>query len=111
MAKFPSLVVVLLTAGVAQAAEPDAAAGRAIALDRAKGNCLACHTRKGGDIPSNVGPELINMMARYPDPKQLYAIVFDEQRRNPQTVMPPFGRHRILTPGEIDNVVAFLETL
>jgi len=31
--------------------------------------------------------------------------------RNPLTVMPPFGRNRILTPKEIDAVVDFLQTL
>ena len=37
--------------------------------------------------------------------------VLDETKRNPQTVMPPFGRNRILTEKEIDAVVDFLQTL
>ena len=39
------------------------------------------------------------------------AIVTDETKRNPQTVMPPFGRNRILTEQEINAVVDFLQTL
>ncbi|MBV9560154.1 MAG: sulfur oxidation c-type cytochrome SoxX, partial [Bradyrhizobium sp.] len=38
-------------------------------------------------------------------------ILTDETRRNPQTVMPPFGRNRILTESEISAVVDFLQTL
>jgi hypothetical protein len=37
-------------------------------------------------------------------------IIFDETKRNPLTVMPPFGRNLILTKQEIDSVVDFLYT-
>lgn len=85
-----------------------AARGQKIVADRSLGNCLACHTMKGSDVPSNVGPELVNMKARFPDPKQLYAIIYDEETRNPQTVMPPFGKNLILNHEQIENVIAFL---
>jgi sulfur-oxidizing protein SoxX len=42
---------------------------------------------------------------------ELVAIVFDETKRNPLTVMPPFGRNRILTEKEINAIVDFLQTL
>ena len=42
---------------------------------------------------------------------ELVAIVFDETKRNPLTVMPPFGRNRILTDKEINAIVDFLQTL
>jgi len=96
------------TAGPA-AADP-AAAGQVIAFDRSKGNCLACHVIAGGTLMGNVGPALQNMKQLMPDPKQLYAVIYDEQARNPQTVMPPFGRNGILTPDEIKDVVAYLYT-
>ena len=48
---------------------------------------------------------------RPPDRNDLVAIITDETRRNPQTVMPPFGRNRILTEQEINAVVDFLQTL
>ena len=84
--------------------------GQALAFDRSKGNCLTCHAIKGGDAPGNVGPELANMKERFPDRKELHAIIFDETKRNPQTVMPPFGRNLILTDQEIEGVIDFLYT-
>ncbi len=50
------------------------------------------------------------MKARYPDRKQLFAIIYDETKRNPTTVMPPFGRNLILTDAEINAVIDFLYT-
>jgi sulfur-oxidizing protein SoxX len=90
---------------------PEATQGQALAFDRLKGNCLACHTMRGSDVPSSVGPVLDNMKARFPNKADLIAILSDETQRNPQTVMPPFGRNRILTQHEIDLIVAFLYTL
>ncbi len=97
----------------AQPSQPAAAApmpGEALAFDRSKGNCLTCHDIKGGDAPGNVGPELSGMKSRYPDRKELTAIIFDETKRNPLTVMPPFGRNLILTKQEIESVIDFLYT-
>lgn len=85
--------------------------GEAIAFDRTKGNCLACHTMRGSDVPSNVGPELNDMKARFPDRADLVAILNNEEARNPQTIMPSFGRNLILDPHEIDQIIDFLYTL
>ena len=89
----------------------NAAEGQKIAFDRGKGNCLTCHVIAGGDLPGSIGPELKDIKSRYPDRNDLVAIVNDETKRNPQTVMPPFGRNRILTEQEINAVVDFLQTL
>ena len=88
-----------------------AAEGQKIAFDRSKGNCLTCHEIKGGDLPGSIGPKLENIKAKYPDRNDLVAILTDETKRNPLTVMPPFGRNRILTEQEINAVVDFLQTL
>jgi sulfur-oxidizing protein SoxX len=93
------------------AAQSAAAEGQKIAFDRGKGNCLTCHDIKGGDLPGTIGPALKDLKTKYPDRNELIAIVSDETRRNPQTVMPPFGRNRILTEQEINAVVDFLQTL
>src|SRR5881227_373887 len=85
--------------------------GQKLAFDRGKGNCLTCHVIKGGDLPGTIGPELIDIKKKYPNRDELVAIVFDETKRNPLTVMPPFGRNRILTEKEINAVVDFLQTL
>ena len=105
-----ALLVGVLCAGTAAWAQAPASPGEALAFDRSKGNCLTCHDIKGGDAPGNVGPPLADMKARYPDRKELAAIIFDETARNPQTVMPPFGRNLILTHDEIESVIDFLYT-
>jgi L-cysteine S-thiosulfotransferase len=92
-------------------AQSAAAEGQKIAFDRGKGNCLTCHVIKGGDLPGSIGPQLVDIKSKYPNRDDLIAIVSDETKRNPQTVMPPFGRNRILTEQEINAVVDFLQTL
>lgn len=89
----------------------DVAAGEALALDRAKGNCLACHTLKGGDAASSVGRELVDMKRKFPNRADLVEILNDEPSRNAVAPMPPFGRNHVLTPTEIDQIIDFLYTL
>jgi len=84
--------------------------GQALAFDRSKGNCLTCHEIRGGNAPGNVGPPLADMKPRFPDRNELAAIIFDETKRNPLSVMPPFGRNLILTHEEIESVIDFLYT-
>ena len=93
------------------AAQSAVAEGQALAFDRGKGNCLTCHDIKGGDLPGTIGPALKDIKSKYPDRNDLVAILNDETKRNPQTVMPPFGRNRILTESEINAIVDFLQTL
>jgi len=114
LSRTPVLFLLLaIAAGLATPARAQSAVaeGRKLAFDRSKGNCLTCHVIKGGDLPGTIGPELKDMKARYPDRNELAAIIFDETKRNPQTMMPPFGRNRILTEQEISAIVDFLETL
>jgi sulfur-oxidizing protein SoxX len=102
----------MLFVGVAASAQSPAPAlpGQVLTFDRGKGNCLTCHDIKGGDAPGNMGPPLADMKTRFPDRKELIAIVFDETKRNPQTAMPPFGRNLILSNEEIEAIVDFLYT-
>ena len=110
----PALALALLV-GAATFVEPaqaqSAAEGQKLAFDRGKGNCLTCHVIKGGDLPGTIGPELKDIKTKYPNRDDLVAIVSDETKRNPQTVMPPFGRNRILSEKEINAIVDFLQTL
>lgn len=113
-ARVPALgaALTLLAGLLASSAHAQTAAdGRKLAFDRSKGNCLTCHVIKGGDLPGSIGPELKDIKAKYPDRNELVAIVSDEPKRNPQSVMPPFGRNRILTEQEINAIVDFLQTL
>lgn len=85
--------------------------GKAIAFDRGKGNCLACHRMADGEAPGNIGPPLIAMQARFPDKAVLRSQIYDSRKKNIDTIMPPFGAHAILTDDEIDKVVEFIHTL
>lgn len=97
---------------VANAADAQAIKeGKEIAFHRKKGNCLACHKIAGGDLPGNIGPELVNMKARYPDKAKLRAQIWDATTVNPNTIMPPFGKHKMLTEKEIDLVTDFIYSL
>ena len=109
----PAMVLALSIVAAAgpALAQSAVAEGQKLAFDRGKGNCLTCHAIKGGEYPGTLGPELVDIKAKYPNRDELVAIVFDETKRNPLTVMPPFGRNRILTDKEISAIVDFLHTL
>ena len=85
--------------------------GKAVAFDRKKGNCLACHQIAGGDLPGNIAPPLVAMKARYPDKSRLRAQIWDATKINSNSIMPPFGRQQILSESEIDKIVEFVYTL
>lgn len=101
-----------LPAAVATAEEGPSAVeqGKAIAFDRKKGNCLACHMIATGDLPGNIGPPLVAMAIRYPDKAKLRDQIWDASMKNPMSAMPLFGTHRILTEEEIDLVTEFIYT-
>ena len=110
----PLFLILAFVAGLAASpvrAQSAVADGQKLAFDRGKGNCLTCHVINGGDLPGTIGPELKDIKAKYPDRSELVAILFDETKRNPRSMMPPFGRNRILTDQEISAIVDFLQTL
>jgi len=108
-------VTTMMLAGAAVASNASSSnvveEGKKISFDRKKGNCLACHQIAGGALPGNAGPPLVAMKARYPDKSALRDQIWDATVRNPNTIMPPFGKHGILTESEIDKVVEFIYTL
>ena len=85
--------------------------GKEVAFDRKLGNCLACHVMDDGTLPGNIAPPLVSMKLRYPDKAKLRAQIWDATVANPNTIMPPFGRHQILTEEQIDQVVEYVYTL
>ena len=90
---------------------PAVAAGRAIAHDVYKGNCLGCHQVPGDPTAvslANIGPPIVGMRQRYPERARLREHLWDATARNPYSVMPPFGRHRILSEEEIDLVLDYI---
>jgi len=83
---------------------------KALYVNKKKGNCIACHMIPDPDakLPGNQGPPLVAMKARFPDSKVLRAQIWDPTVKNPMTIMPPFGRHWILSEDEIDNIMSYL---
>ena len=96
----------LMTPLVASA--DDVADGKKIAFHKKKGNCLACHAIAGGKLAGNIGPPLVAMKARYPDKSKLYDQIFDARTKNPNTFMPPFGAHEIISKEDVRKVTEFI---
>jgi sulfur-oxidizing protein SoxX len=87
--------------------------GRQISFNRKKGNCLACHAidAKGASLPGNIGPPLSNIKDRFSSKDKLRAQIYDATINNPNSIMPPFGKHKILSDKELDKVVEFIYSL
>ncbi len=99
---------------IAGADEKKVPTGQELAFSTAKGNCLACHQMPGDPAAvtsANIGPPLIAMKARFPDRARLRAQVWDATAFNADTVMPPFGKHKVLTDDEIDKIVDYIAGL
>lgn len=93
------------------AADERVAAGKSLAMERGKGNCLACHRIEDGELPGTIGPPLVAMKLRFPERAALREQICDATIRNPNSRMPPFCRHRILTEPEVELIVDYLYTL
>lgn len=104
-------LLVLMTAVSGSVMAAQTLAGKALVMERSKGNCLACHAIADGQLPGNIGPPLVAMKTRFPDADVLREQIWDARVRNPDTRMPPFGRHGILSRDEIDLIVEYLYTL
>lgn len=93
------------------ASAADAAAGKKVAENRKKGNCFACHAYEGSKLAGNIGPPLVAMKARFPDKARLKAQLNDPVQFNPDSMMPPYGKHHIISGKDVDNIVEWLYTL
>ena len=121
--KLWGLVAFALLAGNAFA--QDVKRGRAIVADRQVGMCLLCHRapipeeRFQGDL----APDLAGVGARL-SREALRERIIDPRRANPRTIMPAYlsteGLRRvapafraktILSAQQVEDVVAYLETL
>ena len=83
-------------------------------VQRDKGHCIACHQLPEGAGPAtraDLGPRLTGARMRELGRVRLRELIEDPTRANPNTVMPPFGRHRILDSAEIARLVEYLHAL
>lgn len=93
----------------AEAADKDAIdQGRKLTLEQ----CQACHHYEGTEQAGNVAPPLLQMKSRFPDRNKLQRILFDPTKElGPDTMMPPFGRNKLLTDSEINLIIEYLYSL
>jgi sulfur-oxidizing protein SoxX len=98
--------------------------GRALALDRSKGNCITCHEMPvEAAFQGNLGPPLDGVGSRY-EPGELRLRLVDSKRINPESNMPSYYRleglvgvrrdwrgKTILSAQEVEDVLAYLLTL
>ncbi|WP_027857635.1 sulfur oxidation c-type cytochrome SoxX [Marinobacterium jannaschii] len=86
------------------------AEGKSIYLSKKRGNCISCHQISDPDAnqAGNQGPPIVAMKQRFPDKRTLRAQIWDATRNNPLTIMPPLGKHWILSEEEIDAVVEYV---
>jgi len=113
-APYPAIgiLLLLLLAGAALASTDERVLeGKSLATERGKGNCLACHMMDDGQLPGNLGPPLLAMKLRFPERQALTRQICDATERNPDSRMPPFCRHGILTVDEVELIVDYLYTL
>ena len=85
--------------------------GKKLAFDRKKGNCLAWLLIVDGELAGNNGPPLIAMKARFPDKSVLFDQIWDPTKMDPNSFMPPLGKHGALTKNEINKIIEYLYTL
>lgn len=102
---------ILPTNVVAEESATPFSEGQEIAFARGKGNCLACHMIKDGLSPGNIAPPLIAMKSRFPDKSVLRDQIWDASVRNPETAMPLFGKHEIISEAELDKLLEFIYSL
>jgi sulfur-oxidizing protein SoxX len=79
-----------------------------------KGYCIACHqlpANMGPAARNDVGPKLEGERMRVLGKAGIREIIEDATKRNPDSVMPPYGHHHILDAREIDRIAEFLHGL
>ena len=92
--------------------------GRQLLVSRQKGDCLSCH--KLGAMAAvadqgGIGPALDGVGGRFSRP-QLRQVVVEPKAYFPDTIMPSYyrtgnGEAPILAAAEVEDLVAYLETL
>ncbi len=87
------------------------AQGKKLAENRKKGNCFTCHDYEGAHLAGNIAPPFVGMKSRFPDKAKMRAQIWDSTASNAATMMPPFGKHEILSEKEIDAITEWVYSL
>lgn len=82
--------------------------GKSLAFDKKRGNCLACHAIDDGENIAALGPPLENLQLRFSNKSALKTYIWDASSKKPNTIMPAFGKQKILSDKEIELIVNYL---
>lgn len=88
--------------------------GEKLAFDRGRGgSCVACHVmgKTTPALPGNIGPDLSTVGTWGRTDQWLFDYVYDPRGVNPNSMMPPWGAHKLFSVQEIQDIVAFMKTL
>jgi len=99
----PARLLAAAAAMAAAAAWGQAAGGRDLFTRPDKGNCIACHQVPEGSGPAvraDVGPRLDAARLKGWDRERLSRHPRRSHAGNPDSVMPPYGRHHLLDAAE-----------
>lgn len=100
------------TTGSSTAAKPLEMDPKKLFSSSAKGmgNCSACHAIPADEklVAGDIGPPIIGMKARFKTIDDLKAAIADQKKFAPDTIMPPFGRGKLLTPEQIDVIAQYI---
>lgn len=90
----------------------DVKKGRELVFSRKNGGtCVACHIVPEAKLAGNVGSDLRMLGENEYSDKYLFNYIYDARRFNPNTLMPPWGAHGLLSLEDITHIVAYLKTL
>ncbi len=112
-----TLVVALAAFGMSAAVNAastasDVAAGKKIAFALKEGNCVACHSLPGAAMAGNVGPRLGPWVhGVFHSESELAKYLYDPQAKFAHTVMPEFGKNKMLTEEQLEQVSAYVWSL
>jgi len=98
------------TVSLSGALNGNAERGKKLANNLVKGNCVACHQLPGASQYGNVGPSLELISYKDRDANWLYQQVYDARVHNPESAMPPYGTHGVLSFQEMQDIVFYLKT-
>ena len=112
--RLPRRVFAALAAGGALAASAQSPSPPDSFVRADKGHCIACHQLpegQGSASRADLGPKLEGARMRALGREGLRQAIIDSSTANADTLMPPFGRHRILETVEVERLVDYLHAL
>jgi sulfur-oxidizing protein SoxA len=86
--------------------------GKKLVANRKRGGgCVACHIFPDTQMPGNIGPDFSSIGTWKRPDAYLFNYIYDPRLFYPNTTMPPWGAHNVLSQDEIKDIVVYLQTL